>query len=797
MNLQPITEVYIVRSEYIPTIVVPFPFLNFYITPANHATTAEMVEEYNEPFYCAECDRAYIAFTRHEIEVGQVIAGCTVKEKTEGIFYLQAKKRLKITEIVEDCAIYAVATAEEIDRLEPMTAVRRSLMKQIQTLCQRLKELNGSFEGQVFLKYNDLGSFVDLVAALLIYLIIGTEELRSSYGDVFGFDEQEKILFELSSEKRARHLYGIIQNTICCLEEELGIPQKNNSETSGNKKGSKTVARAVGNKKYPYDEWKEKIDQLNLPKEVLQEVGGELEKLWYTTPNHSEYSTTIKYLGWICRLPWNKSSDDCLDLIRVRQVLDEDHYNLEQVKKRIKRYLAVRKLNPNSRGAILCFIGPPGTGKTSICKSIARAMGREYIRLSLGACSGEEKIKGHNRTFVAAQPGNIIKCIAKAGVNNPVFVLDEIEKVGHDPIRGDPADALLEALDSEQNYSFKDNYIDAPFDLSKVFFIATGNIEDTIHPALRDRMEIIHFEAYTLPEKLHIAKRHLIPKQLKAAGLRDNQVSLGTEVIERIISLYTDEAGVRNLERQIETICGNIAEKVVCGEADCCEITVENLREFLGVEKYLDCKIKENPLPGEVVILAVIEGQGKIFRLQAAALDLSDCACGGEVVLTGSLGEVMRESASVALTLIQEYGKFLRESFLDPGDDANNNFQGAKKIHIHAPEGAVPKEGPSAGVAIVIALASCLLEIPVRGDLAMTGEIDLHGNILAIGGVAAKIDGAKRAGVKEIIVPLENIAEIEEMKDEQKEGLIIHPVSHIEEVFDIVFEENKEEEKKR
>ena len=503
------------------------------------------------------------------------------------------------------------------------------------------------------------------------------------------------------------------------------------------------------------EEYRAKIEEKNLPEEAKKEAERELNRLSRMHPSSAEYSVAMTYLDWITSLPWHESTDDTLDIKKARKILDEDHYGLDKAKQRIIEFLAVRKLKPDSKGPILCFAGPPGTGKTSLGQSIARALGRKFVRISLGGVRDEAEIRGHRRTYVGALPGRIIQGLRRAEARNPVFMLDEIDKVGSD-FRGDPSSALLEVLDPEQNFSFSDHYLDVPFDLSKVMFITTGNILDTIPPALRDRMEVLELLGYTEDEKVKIANRYLIPRQRKAHGLKADHITLTKGAVKRIISGYTREAGLRNLEREIANVCRGVASKIVEGSAEHVTVNVVNVSKYLGPIRFTSEVKARVSTPGVAMGLAWTPVGGEILFIEATAMRGKK-----GLTLTGQLGDVMKESATAAMSFIRANAKQLK---------IDDEFFEEHDIHIHVPAGAIPKDGPSAGVTMLTALTSLLTHKTIRKDLAMTGEITLRGQVLPVGGVKDKVLGAHRAGIKTIILPKWNEKDLQEVpKKVQKE----------------------------
>ncbi len=519
-----------------------------------------------------------------------------------------------------------------------------------------------------------------------------------------------------------------------------------------------------------YNELKEKIEKAGMPDEAKKEAFRELERLARMSPAAAEYTVTRTYLDWLVALPWSKRTDAEIDLVKAKEVLDNDHYDLEKVKDRILEYLAVRKMKPDIKGPILCFVGPPGVGKTSLGKSIASALGRKFHRLSLGGMRDEAEIRGHRRTYIGALPGQIIQGLRRAESKNPVFILDEVDKIGAD-FRGDPASALLEVLDPEQNNTFKDHYIDLPFDLSEVLFITTANILDTVPPALRDRMEVIRLAGYTEEEKLHIARRHIIPRQLDNHGL-SAEVAFGDEALIKLIREYTREAGLRNLEREIASIIRKVARKKAEGVAETVAVTPERVEEFLGAPYFMREEMDERTLiPGVALGLSWTAAGGETLYIEASQMFGKK-----GLNLTGQLGDVMKESAQAALTWVRAHARQLgiEDSFFERVD-----------LHLHIPEGAIPKDGPSAGITLVTAIVSLLTGRAIRPRVAMTGEMTLSGRVLPVGGIKEKVLAAHRLGVKEVILPKRNEKAIkEDIPDNVRGDLKIHLVSSIEEVLE-------------
>ncbi len=515
-------------------------------------------------------------------------------------------------------------------------------------------------------------------------------------------------------------------------------------------------------------EFKKKIDDSKMPEKVMKEAEKQLRRIEKMHPDSAEAGTIRTYLEWLTEIPWSKSTKDQLDIGKAEKVLNDDHYDLEKVKERILEYLSVRKLKEKMKGPILCFIGPPGVGKTSLGRSIARALGREFIRVSLGGVRDEAEIRGHRRTYVGALPGRIIQGIKQAGTNNPVFMLDEIDKIGTD-FRGDPSSALLEVLDPEQNNSFADHYLAVPFDLSNVMFITTGNLTDTIPGPLRDRMEILYLSGYTEEEKLQIAKKYLVPKQLDEHGITTKILQIGDSAIKQIISHYTREAGVRNLEREIAHLCRKVAKQVAEGKAESFSLVAKNVHKYLGVQKFLpEEEMKVNEV-GVATGLAWTEAGGDVIYVEATMMKGK-----GNLTLTGQLGDVMKESAQAALSYIKS-----RASGLGLSDDLFSNID----MHIHVPAGAIPKDGPSAGITMATSIASALTGRPVRKDVAMTGEVTLRGRVLPIGGLKEKTLAAKRMGIKTVLVPHRNKKDLDDLPKYVKDGMTFVLVETMDDVL--------------
>jgi ATP-dependent Lon protease len=595
-------------------------------------------------------------------------------------------------------------------------------------------------------------------------------------------DEKQELLAQLDVRVRLDRLTAILKREIELLELGQKIQTQVQDELSKNQKDfylrqqMRAIQKELGEgdpRENEIDELRKKLDTANPPEAVRKAAENELDRLRMIPVESAEHTVVRTYLEWIVNLPWSISTEDNLDIPHARQVLDDDHYDLEKIKDRILEFLAVRKLKNDSKGPILCFVGPPGTGKTSLGRSIARALGRKYVRISLGGMRDEAEIRGHRRTYIGALPGRIIQSLRTAGSNNPVMIFDEIDKLGAD-FRGDPASAMLEVLDPEQNSTFQDHYLDVPVDLSKVLFITTANQLDPIPPPLRDRMEVIELAGYTDTDKLQIARRHLIPKQVAENGLSADMVQFTDEGLLFLIHRYTREAGLRNLEREIGGICRKVARAVTEGQTEPVIATPQKVRELLGPERFFSEVAERTDEPGVAVGLVWTPMGGDIIFIEATKM-----AGKKGVTVTGNLGDVMKESAQAALSHIRSRAKRLGipEDFFESMD-----------IHIHVPAGAVPKDGPSAGVTLATALTSLLTGRPVRHDVAMTGEITLRGKVLPVGGIKEKVLGAHRAGIKTIILPKRNEKDLEDVPDAVRQQLRFVFADTIEQVLETALE---------
>ena len=678
---------------------------------------------------------------------------------------IQGISRIRLTEFTQEEPYLRAKVSTLVDYGEKTTEAQ-ALMVGVKGIFQKFVEMAPNLPAELAImamNLDDPGVLADLIASTLNIpledkqAILETLEVKERLAKVNVLLNKELSVMELGSKIQSEVREGIDKTQReYFLREQLKAIQKELGE-----KDERTVE---------IEELRQRLIQAKLPPEAMKEAERELDRLAKMPPAAAEYTVARTYLDWLIDLPWAVSTEDNLDISQAQKVLDEDHYDLEKVKKRILEYLAVRKLKADMKGPILCFVGPPGTGKTSLGKSIARALGRKFIRMSLGGVRDEAEIRGHRRTYVGALPGRIIQGIRKAGSNNPVFMLDEIDKLGMD-FRGDPSSALLEVLDPEQNYSFSDHYLEVPFDLSKVMFITTANILDPIPPALRDRMEVLDLPGYTEEEKLGIAKDFLVPKQIEAHGLSKENIKFEDQALRRIALEYTREAGVRNMEREIANICRGVARKVAEGQKGLTVVEAESVPSFLGPAKFFSEVAERTSEPGVATGLAWTPTGGDILFIEATRMKGRK-----GFNLTGQLGEVMKESAQAALSYVRAKAKTLKipENFFDSSD-----------IHIHVPAGAIPKDGPSAGVTIFTAITSLLTGRPVRSDIAMTGEITLRGLVLAVGGIKEKILAARRAGITTVILPKRNEKDLQEVPEQVKKDMKFHFVQRMDEVIRI------------
>jgi ATP-dependent Lon protease len=620
---------------------------------------------------------------------------------------------------------------------------------------------------------NDPGRLADLVASNLGLKVT----------------DAQGILETLDPMERLKKVHEILTKEIEVLSIQAKIRSQAKDEMTKSQKEYflREQIRAIKNELGDTDqkgeeisELKDKVAMCKMPQEVEQECLKQLGRLERMHPDASEASMLRTYVDWLIETPWTKGTVDNLDLSRAKGILDEDHYNLDKIKERIIEYLAVRKLKDKMKGPILCFAGPPGVGKTSLGRSIARALGREFVRVSLGGVKDEAEIRGHRRTYVGALPGRIIQGMKQAGTNNPIFVLDEIDKLGSD-FRGDPSAALLEVLDPEQNYSFRDHYLNVPFDLTNVMFIATCNVLENIPSALRDRMEVINLAGYTEEEKFFISKKYLLPKQVTENGLKTDQIQVSDDAVRTVISQYTREAGLRNLERLVATVCRKVARTVAEGKKEKTVVDSEMVGKFLGPAPFIRESEQEKDEVGIATGLAWTSVGGEILYVETTTMKGK-----GSMIFTGQLGDVMKESGMAALGLIRSRAKDfgIEEDFFADHD-----------IHVHFPQGGIPKDGPSAGITVASAIISKLTGIPIRKDVAMTGEITLTGRVLPIGGLKEKALAAMRHGIKTIVIPDKNKKDLEDIPQEFRDKLTFVPVKTIDEVLDVVLTDKISDEK--
>ncbi len=680
----------------------------------------------------------------------------------------QGLQRARLVSMVQH-EPYPVALVEPLEEVIESGVELEAQVYHVNQLFQRMIDQSGQVPEELqvaAMNTPEPGRLADLLGSALPLM---TEERQELLAEVHVRARLEKLgvflarqlaILELSTKIRDQvgnelskaQREHFLRQQIRVIQEELGEEADQNPEVA---------------------QIESKLKQAKLPAEAMTEGRRELERLGGMHPSSAEYSIIRTYLDWLATLPWAKASRDRLDLKRARKVLDADHYDLEKIKERILEYLAVRKLKKDMKGPILCLAGPPGTGKTSLGKSIARALGRKFVRMSLGGIHDEAEIRGHRRTYVASMPGRIIQGLRKAGMNNPVFMLDEVDKLGAD-FRGDPAAALLEVLDPEQNATFRDHYLDVAFDLSKVIFIATANNVEAIPPALLDRMEILQLPGYSEEEKVLIAQRFLVPKQLEAHGLSTRDVLFGDDSLKKVIADYTREAGLRNLERETAAICRKIARRHAEGQRQLVKVTPELVSDLLGPSRFFREVADRTGVPGVSTGLAWTPTGGEILFIEATSMPGK-----GGLTLTGLLGESMRESAQAAMSYLKSHAAPLK---LDSSKISKLD------VHVHVPGGAVPKDGPSAGVAIAAALVSLFRHEPIRRGVAMTGEVTLTGRVLPVGGVREKVLAARRAGLKEVLLPRHSEKDLAELPTEVKADLLFRAVDTLDDVMDHIFE---------
>lgn len=690
------------------------------------------------------------------------LQGDTIRVLVEGLY------RAEIGEILQEVP-YIKCTLEDVEEIIPeeitpqILALKRSVETAFDEYAELTHKLNGETLGTVK-EIDDLSTFADIVASHLDIKI----------------EEKQELLEMLDVCERLNKLYEVLIREIEIMKIEQDISAKVKSQVNQNQKEYylREQMRAIQDElgidedvENEQNEWLKKLEALHLPEKTHQKIEKEIKRFAKMQPMSAESTVSRTYIETILALPWNESSESEVDLKRAEEILEEDHYGLEKVKDRILEYIAVMKLTDSLKGPILCLVGPPGVGKTSIARSIARSLNREFFRMSLGGVRDEAEIRGHRRTYIGAIPGRIISGLKDAGTNNPVFLFDEVDKIGAD-YKGDPASALLEVLDPEQNKDYTDHYLEVPFDLSKVMFITTANTVETIPRPLLDRMEIIEVSGYTEEEKLAIADRYLIPKKVKEHGLKEENITITESAVRDLINYYTRESGVRNLEREIANLCRKTARKMVSGEAESFEITSENLSDYLGKKKYRYDIIKGETEVGVTTGLAwTIVGGDTLF------IETTVVPGTGKLVLTGQLGEVMQESAKAGISYIRSIAGEL---------GIKEDFYKTQDLHIHIPEGATPKDGPSAGVTMCTAMISTLTNTPVRKDIAMTGEITLRGKVLPVGGIKEKVLAAHRAGIRKVLLPADNKADIDDIPEKVRNEIEFVLISNAKEALDQV-----------
>jgi ATP-dependent Lon protease len=679
-----------------------------------------------------------------------------IKVLVEGV------ERARASEINDDDGFF-VATVKTSNVELQTTPATEQLVARVHQLFEQYGKLQQSLnqEATAALRMDEPAKLADVIASNLPLAIEEKQQLLEVFDPEVRLSRVADTL-DIAIEKlnMDRTIQSRVKRQMERAQKEYYLNEK-----------IKAIQKELGRgEKSEFDELKKKIEEAGMTKEVQEKAMQELKKLEAMPPMSAESTVSRNYLDWLLAVPWKKRSKEIRSIENAETVLNEDHYGLEKIKDRILEFLAVRQLVKNPKGSILCFVGPPGVGKTSLGMSIAKATGRKFVRMSLGGVRDEAEIRGHRRTYIGALPGQIIQSMKKAGTKNPVIMLDEIDKMASD-FRGDPASALLEVLDPEQNHTFQDHYLDVEYDLSQVLFVATANVLHTIPGPLQDRMEILRLTGYTELEKLEIAKQYLVRKQIEATGLTAGQISFSDDALREIIRSYTREAGVRNLEREIGNICRKVARKVVGNDKHVEAVTAESLSGLLGVAKYRDSLVQEKSEIGLVTGLAWTEMGGSILQTEVQVLDGK-----GKMTATGQLGDVMQESAQAALTYIRS-----RSHHLGLPRDFYRNVD----IHVHVPEGAIPKDGPSAGITLATALASALTKIEVRRDIAMTGEITLRGKVLPIGGLKEKLLAAHRAGIREAILPADNMKDLADLPELIKNEMKLNWVEQMDEVLEI------------
>ncbi len=680
---------------------------------------------------------------------------------------VQGLKRVRIESILQRQPYFSARTSEMKDHVEPgvaLDALHRSVREQFNRLLEMLPQAPSEVKLSA-VNITDPGRFADLVAANLNLSmeercsILDAADIKTRLERISVLLEREMQIVELGTK-----IHEDVKQKINQGQREFFLREQ--LRAIRNELGDNTDDRVE------ITELEEGLEKAGMPEEAYKEAKRELSRLERMQPGSAEYTVARTYVDWMIALPWQVETEDCLDIVKARKILDKDHYDLAKVKDRIIEFLAVRKIHPTGRSPILCFVGPPGVGKTSLGRSIAKAMGRKFERISLGGVRDEAEIRGHRRTYVGALPGRIIQGMRRAGTKNPVFMMDEVDKLVSD-MHGDPSSALLEVLDPEQNFNFRDHYLDAPFDLSKVVFITTANTLETIPPALRDRMEILRIAGYSGEEKLQIARKHLIPRVLADHGMKRKLVKIDRDALNTVINAYTREAGLRNFERELSTIVRKLAVKMATGSRGPFTVAAKDVKTYLGPPSFFATDTSRTESPGVAVGLAWTAAGGDLLYIEASMMSGKK-----GLLLTGRLGDVIRESAQAAMSWIRT-----RETKLG----LEENFFESHDIHIHFPEGATPKDGPSAGITLVAALVSLLTKSPIKPRLAMTGEITLRGKVLPVGGIKEKVLAARRAGVKDIILPAGNVHDLDELQPEVRRDIRFHPIEKIDEMLPIAF----------
>ena len=727
-------------------------------------------------------DRMILLATQHEISeedpapdkiytVGTVAMIMRMLKLPDGRvkILVQGLTKARIAEYTSEKPFYTVRVERMVDvPLVDISLETEALIRTVREQLTKVIELGKQISPEVMVileNIQDPGSMADLIASNLGLKVPDAQQLLEMNDPVSRLTKINEIL------NREVELLSVQAKIQSAAREEMGKNQREYYLREQLRAIQQELGDGEG--KEELVEIRKAIETAKMPENAEKEALKQLSRLENMHPDAGEAGIIRTYLDWLVELPWGKSTRDSLDIIRAQKILDDDHYYLDKIKERILEFLAVRKLKKKMKGPILCFVGPPGVGKTSLGKSIARAMGRKFVRISLGGVRDEAEIRGHRRTYIGALPGRIIQGLKQAGTNNPVFMLDELDKLGYD-FKGDPSSALLEVLDPEQNHSFSDHYINLPFSLANVMFIATANQIDPVPSALRDRMEVINLSGYTEEEKLEIARRYLVPRQKKENGLKDKNISFDDDSIREIIAKYTREAGLRNLEREIGKVCRKVARKVAEGNKRLVKVTAKNVQTFLGAPKYLREEDLDKNEVGVVNGLAWTPVGGEILHIEASLMQGK-----GGLTLTGQLGDVMKESVQAAHSYIRAHSGELN---LTP------DFFQQHEIHVHVPAGAIPKDGPSAGIAMTTALVSVISRIPVRKDVAMTGEVTLRGKVLPIGGLKEKILAAVRSRMRMVIIPDQNKKDLEDIPAEILKKVKIVPVHEVDEVLRLALE---------